>query len=202
MSHGAVYGRREVLFLLSLSEREARDLSENVQCCAATWGHQQHAALSPADLQPVPLIVRWHDVQLARDRVCASLSAEHDRVVQRRVNGETGMALGERLGISDVTVRDKLQTTLDAILDELGGELVVTEAPSRRSACLSCGDRPRTRIVSYGAKQRGKPRRRYERLSSLCEACLAAARGRDGHQVPQTATLMERDTDTADRAAA
>jgi hypothetical protein len=138
MNHGAMYGRREVLFLVSLSEREARDMSEDVRSCAATWGHQQHAAVTAADLQPVPLIVRWHDVQRARDHVREQLSAAHDEIVEQRIKGETTMALGERLGISDVTVRRKLQTTLDAILEELDGELVVTEAPSRPSACLAC----------------------------------------------------------------
>jgi hypothetical protein len=172
MSHGAVYGRREVLFLLSLRESEARDMSENVRSCAATWGHQQHAALTAADLQPAPLIVRWHDVQLARDRVRETLSAAHDQIVEQRVNGDTAAQLGEELGISEVTVERKLRSTLDAILDQLGGELVVTEAPGRPAACLACGDRPRTRIVSYGVKQRGKPRPRHERQSSLCEPCL------------------------------
>jgi hypothetical protein len=192
MSAGPVYQRREVVFLLSLKESDARDLSDDVRSCAAGWGHKQHS-LSPADTQPTPLIVRWHDVHLARDRVRELLSAEHDRIVERRINGETGMGLAARLGVSEATVQRKLHSMIDAILNELGGEAVITEAASQPAACLKCGQRPRTRVVTYGAKVRGKPRPRTERQSSLCTDCLGAAAKRAGRTAPETTTLIDQE---------
>jgi hypothetical protein len=172
-----------------LNEKQARDMSEDVRSCAAGWGDSLHS-LSPGDTQPLPLILRWHDVHAARDRVRAMLSAEHDRITQRRVGGETGIALAARLGVSEPTVIRKLRSTLDAILDELGGELLEAEAPSRPAACLVCGERPRTRVVTYGPKIRGKPRPRLERPSALCAPCLAAAAERTGRPTPHTTTLL------------
>ena len=132
-------------------------------------------------------------MQAARDRVRALLSAEHDRIVQRRVSGETGMGLAARLGVSEASVQRKLHSTVDAILEQLGGELTVTEAHSRPSACLKCGERPRARVITSGAKVRSKPRARHECQPSLCTACLAAASERAGLQEPQITSLIQRE---------
>jgi hypothetical protein len=131
-----------------------------------------------------------HDVRLAREAVRAALSAEHDRAVALRVNGSTEAEIARRLDLSEATARRRVISTLDAILAELGGELVDIEARSQVSACLRCGERPRTRVISLGAKARGKPRPRFERQAALCEPCLEAAAARNGHEPPTTTTLI------------
>jgi hypothetical protein len=189
MSAGPVYSHSEVVFLLSLPARllHTHFIDADVRSCSTNWGQ---FSTSAGEEQPLPLVVRWHDVHLARHRVRAALSAEHDRAVELRVNGATEEEVADRLDVSEATARRRFISTIDAILAELGGELVDTEAPSKPSACLECGQRPRCRVVTYGPKLRGKPRPRSERQAALCTECLAAAAERAGRPAPETTTLL------------
>jgi hypothetical protein len=72
----------------------------------------------------------------------------------------------------------------------VSSELVDMETRSRPSACLVCGERPRTRVITFGPKLRGKPRVRHERQAALCTECLAVAAARAGRKPPTTTTLI------------
>jgi hypothetical protein len=210
---GGVYRRSEVLFLLSISAREIAELVDaDVVSSAGGLSSSHSTSLSPGDRQPLPLIVKWWDVQQARRAVRAALSEQHDRAVQHetdngnapaptvtaeqelvtalRLAGHTEQQIAERLGVSDSTARRRFVSTIDAILAALGGEATGTEAQSKPAACLKCASRPRCRIVSYGVKVRGKPRPRFERPSALCVPCLHAAAARAGREPPETTTLV------------
>jgi hypothetical protein len=216
-----VYHRSEVLFLLSISAREIAELVD-ADVVSSTGGLSSHSpsSLSPGDHQPLPLPLRWFDVQQARRAVRAALAEQHDQAVQQagetadngnapppapvtaehelvtalRLAGLTEQAIAERLAVSDSTARRRFVSTIDAILDALGGEASGTEATSKPSACLKCAIRPRCRIVTYGVKVRGKPRPRFERPSALCEPCLRAAAARNGREEPMTTTLVDNST--------
>ena len=89
-------------------------------------------------------------------------------------------------------MRRRFGATLDAILEALGGELAETEAAPRTPLCITCGERPRTRAITYGAKRRGQPRPRHERPLAVCRKCATAAAERAGLEPPQFVTLIER----------
>jgi hypothetical protein len=173
-----VYARLEVAFLLSLSERDAREHDECIASCAAGWGA---TATSPsAGEDTLPLGLRWRDVQLARKAALASISAEHDLVTQLRISGHTEERIAAIVGTSDSTVRRRFASTLDSIMLALGGELADDEAQPRVSLCLICGDRPRARAVTHGPKRKGQPRPRHERQLAICRVCATAAAERAG----------------------
>jgi hypothetical protein len=188
---GPAYTRREVVFLLSLSERDAREHYECIASCAAGWGA---TATSPsAGEDPLPLHLRWIDVQRARAAALAEASAAHAQITALRVNGRTEEQIAAWTGTSDSTVRRRFSSTLDAILDALGGELAETAAAQRVALCLVCGDRPRARAVTHGPKRKGQPRPRYERQLSICRGCATAAAARTGTEPPMFTTLIERE---------
>jgi hypothetical protein len=182
------YTRREVAFLLSLSERDAREHDECIASCAASWGA---TATSPsADEHTLPIYLRWLDVRRARAVALAAASAEHAQIAQLRVNGRTEQQIAAWLNMSDSTVRRRFTGTLDGILEALGGELAETEAAPRVPLCLICAARPRARAVTLGPKRRGQPRPRHERQLAICRECATAAAERAGREPPQFTTLI------------
>jgi hypothetical protein len=184
------YSRREVAWLLSLKEHEARQHDECLPSCAVTWGKTD---ASTNEGTPLPTYLRWLDVQRARSAALATMSAEHDLVTQLRVNCHTEQGIATLVGTSDSTVRRRFTSTLDAIMLALGGEIVEDEAQPHIPLCLTCGQRPRARAVTFGAKRRGQPRPRHERQLATCRECATAAAARTGTDPPRFTTLIEKD---------
>jgi hypothetical protein len=100
------------------------------------------------------------------------------------------VTLAAALEVSEATARRRFVTSMDAILEKFGGELLISEASSAVPACLRCGERPRARIVTFGPKAKGKARSRHERQSALCCVCLEAAAERTGAEPPEITTLI------------
>jgi hypothetical protein len=167
-----------------------REHDECIASCAASWGA---TATSPsADEDDLSLGLKWLDVQRAQAAALAEASAAHAQIAALRVNRRTEEQIAAWLNMSDSTVRRRFTSTLDAILDALGGELAETAAAQRVPLCLMCGDRPRARIVTYGPKRRGQPRQRHERPTAICRECATAAAERAGTEPPQFVALIER----------
>lgn len=87
-------------------------------------------------------------------------------------------AVGELLGVGEVTAHRRFTGLLADVLAELGGEAppAADRLDAPPSACLRCGRAPRvrtstTRRVKSGGRRHTET---IERLTSLCTGCLAA----------------------------
>lgn len=159
------YTRGEVHLLLSISAYDAREADAS----AASLG-----------VDDAPLIARWHDVRRVRGQVIDG-KAEDARVLALAEVEVDQREIAAATGLSQATVSRRIRATVDEILSGLGGELVEEKMTSSVSACLRCGDRPRTRIpaVRRRIRGRGMVEVRPERQAALCAECLAAARERE-----------------------
>ena len=88
---------------------------------------------------------RWRRPRLelhldkSSDQDLVTRTADHSAPRQR----PNGAQVAAWTGTSDSTVRRRFISTVDAILDALGGELAETAAAQRVPLCLIRGDRPR-----------------------------------------------------------
>jgi hypothetical protein len=179
---GDGYTRGEVVYLSSLSRREAIDEdASQPDSLARTSPDGPGAPTAHEDWDPVFAVARWHDVQAARRRVVerkmAAAGADPRAIrlelviLELRVRGWTERAIAEHTGLQALAVRRRFTAGIADILDELGGELAAETVTSSPSACMHCGVRPRVRIER---KRRivlpggGRTTVREQRLSTLC----------------------------------
>jgi hypothetical protein len=176
------YSRGEVVYLSSLSRREAVDEdASQPDSLARTSPDGPGAPTTHEEWDPVFAIARWHDVQAARRRVvqrkmtAAGADPRAIRlelvILELRVRGWTERAIAERTGLHRLTIRQRFSAGIADILAELGGELVAETVTSSPSACMRCGVRPRVRIER---KRRvvlpggGRTTIREQRVSTMC----------------------------------
>jgi len=111
------------------------------------------------------------------------------RYLLLRAHGVTEREAAELTQLDKSTARRHFRASIDAIMDELGGEPDdVGDRTSRAPACMNCAERPRTRLPPVKRKKRGQPPVTIhpERQSSFCRPCLVSvlkARGLSPAQI-------------------
>lgn len=182
---GDRYTRGEVLYLLSLTRGDAIEDDEGyVDSCARFSADGNLASTTHAEWDPLMTIARWNDVHGARARVIAQrmeAASCNPREIQfetviliLRARGHTEEEIAERTGLHRLAARRRFTAATNAILEELGGEVLVDEddMPSTVPACMRCARRPRARVQERRRRIRGGSRiLAPERLSSLCVQC-------------------------------
>jgi hypothetical protein len=172
-----VYTRGRVVFLLGLSQRDARYLDEGfVSCLANCTVDGPGSPTTHQEWDPVFTIAEWNDVQRAGDRVDANQrDAEGQLVLELRGRGHTMREIAELVKGSAMGVHRSARGRLGLILEELGGE-AEPPAPARSQveACLRCATWPRARLRARyrNIRGRGKVEVRAERQAAVCEHCL------------------------------
>jgi hypothetical protein len=182
-----VYGRKEVIWLLSLSKDDALEYDTSPPSLLGRVSSDEITASGVDDDSDLFVVVRWRDVQLARKAVRAT--PEQQQILNRRVAGETEAEIATKVGTSDTTVRRRFASTLDSIMVVLGGDVDEEQdtTESQVSACLNCGERPRARAPAVYRRRRGQPPEEVqaERQLSVCATCARAAARRSGEAPPR-----------------
>ena len=116
------YGPGEVVWLLSLDHEEALAYDAGAQTSFPDLlsGNFHTGSTGTADEAPLLVVLRWHDVQRAR-RIVEPLIDEE--VLELRLRGLSEHQIGITLERSQQTVSRQFRSSVDAILDVLGGRL-------------------------------------------------------------------------------
>jgi DNA-directed RNA polymerase specialized sigma24 family protein len=113
------YTEKEVGFLRALTYPEALRYDSSPR---DSWpdllSSDVHTSGDPIDDSEVLVVLRWHDVQQAAERVVA---AGEERISQLRGAGYTEAEIAEVLGCSQQSVSRRYRASLAEILAELNG---------------------------------------------------------------------------------
>lgn len=164
------YTMGEVVWLLSLSADDARKHDQGLGSTLA-GATSTGPSSGSSDGPDLPAIVRWHDVQAARNRVV--IEKRDQEIVKYRTAGMTEEEIAIKVELDQSTVNRRFRAKLREILAVLGPLETEDQVLPYPNACLSCAARPRARARSVRADENGWwEALNDERELALCAVCL------------------------------